>query len=71
MSAGDLRPHIVVFNANLWDLGRLHVHNKLEHSQQFLTPAFVSMYMSLLDQWLRVIEVPQLPLALTVNTGLF
>lgn len=55
-STGDIKPTIVVFNALLWDLGRLHQHNRSEHMQQHLTKAFVNEHMRLLGSWLTMIE---------------
>ena len=55
--SGDIRPSIVVFNGLLWDLGRLHTHNKFEHSLPILSNAFVGTYMTFLNTWMAYMEV--------------
>lgn len=57
LATGSMTPDIVSFNGLLWDLGRLQVHNKMLHSQQFLSKDFVHTYKLYLDNWLGVIEV--------------
>lgn len=54
---GSPTPDIVIYNSLLWDLGRLQVHNHMQHSQLFLTQQYVNEYKLYLDQWLSVVEV--------------